>query len=797
VVTSTAGQLGAMTTLEALARASGGALRLGDHLLGDDECLRVRLWLASASLTPTREAPALQAWEPIDLVVPPKFPLAIPGAAAGHDRFDGEVHVQWGRQICLYGSEQDWDPSGGMVDFVRRLLTFYQDLARGETQQPVRPWDRPVAYADRDAGKAILAADVPDAVRAGRSSFLTWAIGTPTGRRWADVEAWLTDLPPGREEDTAYRLAEALREVRRTNDQFLVPAVVLDRPIGFEFPELVRDLLRAIQSNGIPLPRLLAHLALTVQANRSTSTDGSEPDLLLLIRAPADRRFTLEDAQASFALWRIRNEDANAIGLLAATAADEDYESWLDTLDTPRVAWAKVYDTRPEVVTRRDQGRPASLLAGRRILVLGCGALGAPIAEHCVRAAAELVDVIDSGVVTPGVLVRQPYQESDLGIQKASALATRLQSISPRTVVCHDVVDALRSDALTEEEALRTYDLVIDATANRAVAVRLEQLWRDGSDLPSLVSVGIGRTATIGIATVTPPGARATAVDLLRRLALLTSDSERSDLTDVRDEFFPDHEMLDFFPEEGCSSATFRGSAADVNALAGLLLNESLRRLADQLGNGDGHPVPSAVSVVRACPDGDRPGVIRLPVQTDLVLTDPRWGFQVRMSQDAFRQLYEQVAAAPGADSDSPSETGGLLLGQIDDACGVVWVTQVEKLPEGSERSPRGVVISPAGARDHLRRRYERTGGRLGFVGYWHSHPASAATPSATDRETMTSLVEDDEMLAPALLLVAGVPETQSGAVGRGADLWKPQLHAEIFRARSRNNDELSDELEL
>jgi hypothetical protein len=37
----------------------------------------------------------------------------------------------------------------------------------------------------------------------------------------------------------------------------------------------------------------------------------------------------------------------------------------------------RVLEDRPEITGRRDEGLPSNWLAGKRVLVLGCGALGA------------------------------------------------------------------------------------------------------------------------------------------------------------------------------------------------------------------------------------------------------------------------------------------------------------------------------------------------------------------------------------------------------------------------------------
>jgi proteasome lid subunit RPN8/RPN11 len=65
----------------------------------------------------------------------------------------------------------------------------------------------------------------------------------------------------------------------------------------------------------------------------------------------------------------------------------------------------------------------------------------------------------------------------------------------------------------------------------------------------------------------------------------------------------------------------------------------------------------------------------------------------------------------------------------------------------------------------------------LALVGFWHTHPGSAAAPSDEDRATMRELVaSSDWPSGPALLVVLGIPG--DGAVG---EPWAPEIHAETF----------------
>ena len=172
----------------------------------------------------------------------------------------------------------------------------------------------------------------------------------------------------------------------------------------------------------------------------------------------------------------------------------------------PTVPWVQVYDGRPESVLRRTAERPTAKLAGARILLLGCGGLGAPIAEHCARSGAALVRIVDSGTVSPGVLSRQPYADADIGKLKAEVLADRLGRIRPENKIIPSIDDIVYSDIFNESD-LNQYDLVIDATANRSVAAKIERDQRDKRDpWPTLVTVAISQQATHGVAAVTPRG---------------------------------------------------------------------------------------------------------------------------------------------------------------------------------------------------------------------------------------------------------------------------------------------------
>ena len=317
--------------------------------------------------------------------------------------------------------------------------------------------------------------------------------------------------------------------------------------------------------------------------------------------------------------------------------------AWLEQATT---SWMPVMEARPEVTRRRDSGSSAAWLAGKRVLVLGCGALGAPAAEICVRAGAAEVTVADNGVVGPGILVRQPYEDSDIGQFKALALARRLNQIH-----ADERVSALPQDiittVLTDEMPASQFDLIIDAAANAAVTSRLEYCRAQSpGDWPAVLTMIIGHDARRGIVALARPGASGAGRDILRKLGLAACGDQAGQLADIRDDFFPESPRAEFFqPEPGCSDPTFTGSAAETGALAAHLMTAGLDALAGRAGPHADQPLSAAVVRLDAYDGaGVHAGTRWLGWPDDAVAADEAGGYEVRISPAAIREMRAESA---------------------------------------------------------------------------------------------------------------------------------------------------------
>lgn len=131
--------------------------------------------------------------------------------------------------------------------------------------------------------------------------------------------------------------------------------------------------------------------------------------------------------------------------------------------------WGKSVNIARERMYAR--GAIPSSLQPKKIVVAGCGALGAPIAEMLTRAGAENVALFDPDLFEMGNQCRHTLDGSDLGHGKVEALAVRLLSSNPLSSIrgfrarlpLSPDVGRRPKDSL---EAITSAELLIDCTTD-------------------------------------------------------------------------------------------------------------------------------------------------------------------------------------------------------------------------------------------------------------------------------------------------------------------------------------------
>jgi hypothetical protein len=139
--------------------------------------------------------------------------------------------------------------------------------------------------------------------------------------------------------------------------------------------------------------------------------------------------------------------------------------------NTATVEWIQSENWHQDEISTR--GRVAENLAGRRILLIGAGALGSVVGELLVRSGCREITVTDADRLTAGNLVRHTLSLNEVGMSKAKGMAHRLEQASPHaSVIC--LSDGFPPTSTESLSVVNRAEIVIDCTASDDVLRQLE-----------------------------------------------------------------------------------------------------------------------------------------------------------------------------------------------------------------------------------------------------------------------------------------------------------------------------------
>jgi hypothetical protein len=665
------------------------------------------------------------------LFVPADFPFHRPSLSVAHDRFAGFPHVVWSHGICLYRQPADWNPRGGLYGFFEKLRLWLAKAAINDMDPLDVPLEPPHHVTDFSQAPFIIRADAP--VAAGEQ-WIGFAQAVKHANR-VELVGW-TNLG----EDWTAGTIPAL-------------AVVLPKALPLEFPKKGEDFFRELAKQDIDREAVLRYLAYA-----ALLTDPGD-EIHIVLGIPM-RRSANGDLRLHVAVWTTSQMFAQALRItlqkqedpptLAECRAELAELIYKDIVDD-QIVFCRIFDDRPEIVVARDQGTAAAWFSGKRVLLLGCGALGSWIGEIVARAGAAELHLVDNGLVKPGILARQNFTLNDVGSNKAEALAAHLRSVSARTVVAGAASDA-HAFVMEDRARFHDFDLVIDCTASAIFQMKLERDWRRlAGATPPLISIGIDgeakRCIGVSVARASTGGIWDAYLQLQHRVCVANTNRT------IIDAFYAERARDRLFqPEPGCSEPTFVGSTADVMTLTATALNLLVGRLASNLPFGVAFATPAGSSEQ-----------IAVDVMELAQLRDVEAGhYRIRTTENVYREARAWVQQNNRVRS-AKHETGGILWGLWDDAAEIIWVFDASGPPSDSVHAPERFTCGVMGTAEEHASREKQTCGISGFVGMWHTHPKMESHQSGVDVGGMAALVSRiGHNQRRALMLIFG--HTASGS---------------------------------
>lgn len=151
------------------------------------------------------------------------------------------------------------------------------------------------------------------------------------------------------------------------------------------------------------------------------------------------------------------------------------------------VQWVETQNWSQMSISAR--GHVDKSLASKKTLIIGSGAVGSSLGELLVRAGCIHVTMIDYDLLEGGNLARHTLTLNDVNEFKAIAVAKRLNATSPHAIINAEVLP-IRAKLEQQPNWLRSFDVIIDATANDDVLDQLDDAKKETSTVFFSVSLG-------------------------------------------------------------------------------------------------------------------------------------------------------------------------------------------------------------------------------------------------------------------------------------------------------------------
>lgn len=362
-------------------------------------------------------------------------------------------------------------------------------------------------------------------------------------------------------------------------------------------------------------------------------------------------------------------------------------------------------------------------VAGKNI-VFGCGAIGSKIIMHFARSGQTNLTLIDPDYISPHNLVRHALFGEDEGENKARALAEKITRMYPLEQTKVISGPSFREGLIDKQETFENYNWVLDFTASEAFFNKLAIL--KSLDGTKVASASISNFGNLGIMYKEGEYRNPRIDDLQVHLYGLSEDDEVIQDWLKTEQLAASTNSLLIQVGVGCNSETTILSDDKISSHASYFSGALKKEMAN----------PSKIGKIylnRIIDTED------YRIQTQIITVNPFKAFQavndaswnIRFKDGIIERLNFEFMSA------GRNETGGVFVGVCNYKTKTIHVICAITEPIDSQKSSIQFIRGQSGLSEKIAEIERKSGGQIGYIGEWHTHPNG---PNFLSQQDMVSV---------------------------------------------------------
>ena len=372
--------------------------------------------------------------------------------------------------------------------------------------------------------------------------------------------------------------------------------------------------------------------------------------------------------------------------------------------------------------------------SAHKIVAIGAGALGSQIAMNLARSAFGSWTVVDEDVLMPHNTTRHALGRRHVGAWKATQLAEEMNSVCDDDEIASgistNILDPPDSHRKRIQTRLSEAEVILDMSASVAVSRHLAYM-----DSPARrISLFLNPRGT-DLVILAEGNDRVVQLDHLEMQYYWALTKNRA----LSDHLSQESGKIRY--GNSCRDVSSRIPQEFVGTLAGIAagaIRQVLCRASAAIRLWRCNPVDLSVSAIELHPEK--------------FLFQEQGTWSTLVAPSALSEVHSLRR------NRLPSETGGVLVGSVDNERRIVYVLGVIPSPPDSTEWPTCYIRGVAGLKAEVERILRVTGGNLTYVGEWHSHPDDHEVLPSNDDQQVFSWIGDQLALQgqPPVMLIAG-----------------------------------------